>query len=64
MIWPRSGCIDTFGASSNVYIESIEFKVDSMSSPQDGERAFDAFMNRFKEIGRQSGLSVGAARLN
>lgn len=55
---------DTFGASSNVYIESIEFKVDSMSSPQDGERAFDAFMNRFKEIGRQSGLSVGAARLN
>ena len=55
---------DTFGASSNVYIESIEFKVDSMSSPQDGERAFDAFMNRFKEIGRQSGLAVGAARLN
>ena len=49
--------------SNNVVIENISFQVDSMSSPADGERAFDAFVNRFKEIGSQTGLSFNKTRL-
>ena len=48
---------------NNVVIENISFQVDSMSSPADGERAFDAFVNRFKEIGSQTGLSFNKTRL-
>ena len=48
---------------NNVIIENISFQVDSMSSPADGERAFDAFVNRFKEIGSQTGLSFNKTRL-
>ena len=54
---------DTIGSQSTVLIESIEFKVDSMSSVQDGEKAFDAFVARFKEIGKQSGLSLNTVKL-
>ena len=39
-------------------IENISFNVDSMSSVEDGEKAFDAFVNRFKEIGSQSGIKI------
>ena len=46
-----------------VNIESISFEVDSMSSPEDGEKAFDAFVQRFKEVGKQSGLSFVKNRL-
>ncbi len=53
--------IDGFG--NNVVIESISFNVDSMSSVEDGEKAFDAFVNRFKEIGSQTGLSFNTTRL-
>ena len=49
--------------SSIVNIESISFEVDSMSSPEDGEKAFDAFVQRFKEVGKQSGLSFVKNRL-
>ena len=48
---------------NNIVIENISFQVDSMSSPADGERAFDAFVNRFKEIGSQTGLSFNKTRL-
>lgn len=51
------------GMGGNVTIESIEFHVDSMSSVEDGEKAFDAFVNKFKEIGRQTGISMNTMRL-
>jgi hypothetical protein len=51
-----------FGGN-NIVIENISFQVESMSSPEDGERAFDAFVNRFKEIGNQTGLSFNTTRL-
>lgn len=44
--------------NSNVIIDTISFNVDSMSSPEDGEKAFDAFVNRFKQIGAKQGISV------
>lgn len=44
--------------NSNVVIDTISFNVDSMSSPEDGEKAFDAFVNRFKQIGAKQGISV------
>lgn len=43
---------------NSINIESIEFKVDSMSSVEDGEIAFDAFVQKFKEIGSQKGLHI------
>ena len=45
-------------ATSSVSIDTISFNVDSMSSPEDGERAFAAFVNKFKEIGSQSGIKI------
>jgi hypothetical protein len=39
-----------------INIDTISFNVDSMSSPEDGEKAFDAFVNKFNEIGSQSGI--------
>ena len=44
--------------NSNVVIDTISFNVDSMSSPEDGEKAFDAFVDRFKQIGAKQGISV------
>lgn len=44
--------------NANVIIDTISFNVDSMSSPEDGERAFDAFVNKFKQIGAKQGISV------
>lgn len=44
--------------NSNVVIDTISFNVESMSSPEDGEKAFDAFVNRFKQIGAKQGISV------
>ena len=47
----------TLGLGGNtIAIDTISFNVDSMSSPEDGERAFDAFVNKFNEIGSQSGI--------
>lgn len=54
---------DTEGTMGNISIESIEFHVDSMSSIEDGEKAFDAFVNKFKEIGKQKGVSINTTRL-
>ena len=51
------------GFGSNINIENISFHVDSMSSVEDGEIAFNAFVNKFKEIGQQSGLRMNVARL-
>lgn len=52
------------GATGNsIMIENISFNVDSMSSPEDGEKAFNAFVNKFKEIGSQTGLSFNTNRL-
>lgn len=48
---------------SNIIIDNISFEVESMSSPEDGEKAFDAFVNRFKEIGSQTGLSFNKAKI-
>ena len=39
--------------SGNVTIGNIEFSVESMSSPEDGERAFDAFVQKFNDIGKR-----------
>ena len=44
--------------NANVIIDTISFNVESMSSPEDGEKAFDAFVNRFKQIGAKQGISV------
>jgi hypothetical protein len=51
------------GIGGNIMIESIAFHVDSMSSVEDGEKAFDAFVNKFKEIGKQKGVSINTTRL-
>lgn len=45
-------------ANNSVVIDTISFNVDSMSSVQDGERAFNAFVDKFKEIGAKQGISV------
>lgn len=44
--------------NSSVFIDTIAFNVDSMSSVADGEKAFNAFVDRFKEIGAKQGISV------
>lgn len=44
--------------ASNVTIDNISFNVESMSSPEDGEKAFNAFVDKFKEIGDRTGLKV------
>lgn len=46
--------------TSSVNIENIEFKVNSMSSPEDGERAFNMFVDKFKEIGNQTGIKINS----
>ena len=46
--------------TSSVNIENIEFKVNSMSSPEDGERAFNMFVEKFKEIGNQTGIKINS----
>ena len=51
------------GLGASIQIDSISFNVESMSSKEDGEAAFDAFVNRFKEIGRQTGLAMNTVRL-
>ena len=45
-------------ATSSVSIDTISFNVESMSSPEDGEAAFNMFVNKFKEIGSQSGIKI------
>lgn len=44
--------------TSSVSIDTISFNVESMSSPEDGEAAFNMFVNKFKEIGSQSGIKI------
>ena len=44
--------------NSNVVIDTISFNVESMSSSEDGEKAFDAFVDRFKQIGAKQGISI------
>ncbi len=44
--------------ANSIVIDTISFNVDSMSSAQDGEAAFDAFVNKFKEIGSQRGMKI------
>ena len=46
--------------SNGITIGAISFNVDSMSSVEDGEKAFDAFVNRFKEIGNQKGIKINS----
>ena len=46
------------GTTANVTIENISFNVDSMSSPEDGEKAFNVFVEKFNDIGRRTGLSI------
>lgn len=51
--------------NSSVVIDNISFNVESMSSVADGEKAFDAFVDKFKEIGAKRGISVlGTANRN
>lgn len=51
--------------NSSVIIDSISFNVESMSSVADGEKAFNAFVDKFKEIGAKQGISVlGTANRN
>lgn len=44
--------------NSSVVIDNISFNVESMSSVSDGEKAFDAFVDKFKEIGAKQGISI------
>ena len=44
--------------NSSVVIDNISFNVESMSSVADGEKAFDAFVDKFKEIGAKQGISI------
>ena len=50
-------------ATPNVYIDSIDFHVDSMSSIEDGKLAFDTFIDEFKRIGKRTGISIDTLRL-
>lgn len=50
----------TGGLNSSVTIGSIGFQVDSMSSPEDGEKAFNMFVDKFKEIGNQTGIKINS----
>lgn len=45
-------------STASVTIDNISFNVESMSSPEDGEKAFNAFVDKFKEIGDRTGLKV------
>ena len=56
------GITNVSGGNAAINIENISFQVESMSSPEDGEAAFDAFITKFKEIGSQSGLNVWQTR--
>ncbi len=44
--------------TSSVSIDTISFNVESMSSAEDGEEAFNMFVSKFKEIGSQSGIKI------
>ena len=46
--------------NSSVNIDNISFNVESMSSPEDGEAAFNMFVNKFKEIGNQTGIKINS----
>lgn len=46
--------------NNSINIESISFNVDSMSSAEDGEKAFNMFVNKFKEIGNQTGIKINS----
>lgn len=48
------------GGNNAVTIGAIEFQVDSMSSPEDGEKAFNMFVDKFKEIGNQTGIKINS----
>ena len=51
--------------NSSVIIDNISFNVESMSSVADGEKAFNAFVDKFKEIGAKQGISIlGTANRN
>lgn len=55
----------SMSTNSSVIIDNISFNVESMSSVADGERAFNAFVDKFKEIGAKQGISVlGTANRN
>ena len=51
---------NTTNTSSSINIENISFNVESMSSPEDGEAAFNMFVNKFKEIGSQTGIKMNS----
>lgn len=51
---------NTTNTSSSINIENISFNVESMSSPEDGEEAFNMFVNKFKEIGSQTGIKMNS----
>ncbi len=44
--------------TSSVSIDTISFNVESMSSVEDGERAFNMFVDKFKEIGNRTGIKI------
>lgn len=48
----------------SVSIDTISFNVESMSSPEDGEKAFNMFVTKFKEIGNQTGLAMNNFKNN
>lgn len=51
--------------NSSITIDSISFNVESMSSIADGEKAFNTFVDKFKEIGAKQGISIiGTANRN
>lgn len=52
--------VGTTNTSSSVSIDNIQFNVESMSSVEDGEKAFNTFVDKFKEIGNQTGLKIGS----
>ena len=51
--------------NSSIVIDNISFNVESMSSVADGEKAFNTFVDKFKEIGAKQGISIlGTANRN
>ena len=49
-------------SSSSISIDNISFNVNSMSSAADGEEAFNTFINKVKQVGKEKGLSITSTK--
>lgn len=53
-----SGKYNATSGNNSIAVGDITFQVESMSSAEDGEKAFNMFVDKFKEIGNRTGIKV------